>query len=256
MKKQITLLSVVILVFAAITITALAQKEKDNKGKGNKEQGNQGKGKEDKGNQGNKDNKNNDNSDKGNKDKDKGRDDKGNKDDENGKDKNKDKDEVKNKMKDGFKWDRETFRDRDDIRKSMDKVSICHKPGKDGDPGVSIRVSANALKAHLNHGDVEGECPNVTNAKFSDGFLRRRTDYFNVLQNSQEQVLYSRSILDYAVERLTGAKSQLVVLERNNAPAADLERKRLLIVDLENNVSLLQTLVGVTANLVADRLMN
>ena len=256
MKKRITLLGI-LLAFAIVTFTAIAQKDKENKGKGNKEQGpkdkdkgNNNKDKSDKNNNGN----NNEDKGKGNSngksedDKDKGKDDK----DDNGKDK----DDAKRKMKDGFKWDRETFRDRDNIRKSMDKVTICHKPGKNGDPGVTLRVSSNALKAHLGHGDVEGDCPAVSNSVYSDDFLKRRTDYYTVLQNGQEQVLYSRSILDYALERLTGARSQLVVLQNSNAPAADIERKRLLVVDLEQNVSLLQTLVGVTANLIANKLVD
>lgn len=249
MKKQFTLLSIVVLVLAIITITAIAQKDKENKGKGNKEQG---AGDKEKGNKGNdKQDKNKDNNGKGNDNNGKGNDDKGN----NGNDDN-DKGNAKNKMKDGYKWDRETFRDRNDIRKNMDKVTICHKPGKNGDPGVSISVSANALKAHLGHGDVQGECPSVANGRWSDGFLRQRSDYYNVLQNGQEQVLYSRSILDYALERLTGAKSQLVVLQNNNAPVADIERKRVLVVDLEQNVSVLETLIGVTANLVANKLLD
>jgi Ni/Co efflux regulator RcnB len=254
MKKKLTLLSIILLAFAAVTFTALAQKGKENKGKGNKEQGSNGKGKDDKekdkGNQGNggkdhnngkgNDNKNNN----GNGDNDKN---------DNG---NKDHNNAKGKMKDGFAWDMETFKDRKSIRNNMNKVTICHKPGKNGDPGVTIRVSENALKAHMNHGDVSGDCPPVSGKVFSDVFIKRRADYYTVLQNSQEQVLYSRSILDYAFERLTGARTQLVSLQSTNAPAADIERKRLLVVDLEQNATLLQTLIGVTANIVADKLMN
>jgi hypothetical protein len=254
MKKKLTLLSIILLAFAVVTFTALAQKGKENKGKGNKEQGSNGKGngnkEKDKGNEGN-----------GNKDHNngKGNDDKnnnGNGDNDKNDNGNKDHDNGKGKMKDGFAWDRETFKDRKSIRNNMNKVTICHKTGKNNDPGVTIRVSENALKAHMNHGDVQGDCPAVTGSTFSDVFIKRRTDYYTVLQNSQEQVVYSRSVLDYALERLTGAKSQLVVLQNNKAPVADIEKKRVLVVDLEQNVSLLQTLIGVTANLVADKLMN
>lgn len=260
MKKQFTILGFALLVFAAVTISALAQKGKEEKGKGqqkeqkdnkggqdkdkvrgnsDKDQGNRGKGNDDRGNDG-KDN--NGNKGEGNDDKDKG-------------DKGRDADEVKNKGED-FKWTPENFRDRDKIRKNQEKVTICHKPNRDGEPGITLSVSSNSLKAHMNHGDVMGDCPNVANNRYSDDFLRRRTDYFNVLQNSQEQVIYSRSILDYALQRLTGVRSQLVTLQSSGAPVADIERRRVLVVELENDVSVLQTLVGVTANLVANRLMN
>lgn len=249
MKKKIVLFSIMLTVLA-VTVTSLAQKGKENKGNDKEQQ--QGNGKKNKEN-GRETGKHNDKD----KDKDKGNGrEHGNDDGKKEKNSKNDNEGVKNKMKDGFKWDRETFKDRKDIRKNIGKVTICHKPGRNNRPGVTISVSGNALKAHLGHGDAEGVCPAVTNTGFSNTFLERRTDYYTGLQNSQEQVLYSRSILDYALERLTGARSQLVVLQNNNAPAADIERKRLLVTDLEQNVSLLQTLIGVTANIIADRLMN
>ncbi|HEX6333772.1 MAG TPA: hypothetical protein VFZ78_06070 [Flavisolibacter sp.] len=150
----------------------------------------------------------------------------------------------------GYAWDRETFKDRKKIR-NQEKVTICHKVNRDGDPGVTIRVSSNALKAHTDHGDVTGECPEVANSRFSDRFLRTRTDYYNVLQNGQEQVLYSQSILDYALLRLADARLQL---QSPTLAPADLQRRQLVVVELEQNVSLLQTLVGAVANLVVNKL--
>src|SRR6476659_6543257 len=41
--------------------------------------------------------------------------------------------------------------------KGNKKVTLCHKPNGSDYP-VTINVSVNALKAHLNHGDYEGEC--------------------------------------------------------------------------------------------------
>lgn len=260
MKQHFSILTIAILIFGAVIISSF-QNGKENKGKGNKEQADKqdkGQGKDkDKGNKdGNngKENDKNDNKDKSNNgngkgndnDKDNGR---GNDDRDNG-------NNGKYKMKDGYKWDDETFRDRDKFVKNNEKVTICHKAGKNNEPAVTIRVSENAMKAHMNHGDVMGECTGVNNGTFSDIFIKRRTDYYNTLQDSYEQVTYSRSILDYALERLTGARTQLVTLQNNNAPAADIERRRLLVVDLEENVSLLDRLVGVTANIVADKLMN
>jgi hypothetical protein len=43
-----------------------------------------------------------------------------------------------------------------------DKVTICHRTGSKKNPFRTIRVSRNALKAHLKHGDAEGPCgPNA-----------------------------------------------------------------------------------------------
>jgi hypothetical protein len=42
------------------------------------------------------------------------------------------------------------------------KVTICHKTGSKKNPFVTIRVSRNALKAHLKHGDAMGTCSTAT----------------------------------------------------------------------------------------------
>jgi hypothetical protein len=39
-----------------------------------------------------------------------------------------------------------------------DKVTICHRTGSKKKPFHTIRVSRNALKAHLKHGDSMGPC--------------------------------------------------------------------------------------------------
>lgn len=48
--------------------------------------------------------------------------------------------------------------------KTEAKVKVCHE-------GKTIEVNANALQAHLNHGDTEGECETLsTNGlEFKDG---------------------------------------------------------------------------------------
>jgi uncharacterized protein YxeA len=151
-----------------------------------------------------------------------------------------------------YKWNRESFKERDKIRK-QDKVTICHKFNNNNEPAVTINVSANALKAHMNHGDVMGDCPETRSSNYSDGFLRSRKVYYNDLQNTQEQVIYSRSILDYAVQRLGLARTQLGVMQQRGLPAAEIERKQATVVELEQNVSLLETLIGVAAGLVVNK---
>ncbi len=258
--KKLTMIIVSLLVITTTVFTVYAQ-QKDKGSNGNKGKGKEQHAQKDKGNKQDKKDDSRGNSDKSKDDK---ADKRNNDDNGNGKGKNKDKDHDdegdgrgrdKNKMKDGYKWDRETFKDRKQYR-NQDKVTICHKINRNDEPPVTIRVSENALKAHLNHGDVQGDCPAVSNNRFSDAFLKRRTQYYTTLQDGQEQVVYSRSILDYALERLTGARSQLVVLQRNNAPQAEIDRKQAVVVELEQNVSLLETLVGVAANLLVNKITN
>lgn len=152
-----------------------------------------------------------------------------------------------------MKWNRDNYKDRKKI-KDQKKVTICHKINRTGELPVSLTVSENAVKAHLNHGDVMGECPVVNDRRFSNIFLRNRTDYYNLLENTQGKAYYSRSILDYALERLTTSRSQLAIMRNNNLAAEDIQRKEATVVELEQNVSLLQTLLNVAVGLVASRL--
>ena len=256
MKKQFTWHSLLILLFAVLIIVAFTPQQPAKKDQ--KEQ-NQGKG-----NQKNKDNqgKNEVNNNKGGKNvnanENKGQNEgKGNKPDNdnrgnsgnNGNNANKDKD-VKAER---YDWDRETFKDRRKF-KNKEKVVLCHKFNRGDEPAVSIRVSSQALKAHMDHGDVIGECPVVDRGRFSDMFLWRRADYYNSLQEGQDQVVYSRSILDYALARLADSRLQLATYRNNNMPPAEIQRKEATVVELEQNVSLLETVLGVAAGLLANKL--
>ena len=255
MKNKITLLGFCTLIFLTVAFTAFKQKEKDKQQKNEQKQSG---GKNDA--KHNKSDKNNNGKDEdrqqgegpGKNDKDeRGRDENSNNNGRGNSERNNDKD---NQTKDdGYGWNRDTFKDRKKARNG-DKVTICHKFKNNDEPAVAIRVSSHAAKAHMNHGDVMGECPTAKDSRYSDGYLRNRTDYYNNIGNSQEQVLYSRSILDYAVTRLANSRLQLTTLRNNNTPAAEVERKQATVVELEQNVSLLETLIGVTANIVANKL--
>lgn len=39
------------------------------------------------------------------------------------------------------------------------KVNVCHKTGSQSNPWVQIEISENAMNAHLEHGDIQGNCP-------------------------------------------------------------------------------------------------
>lgn len=269
MKKQITVLGISVLIITGAAITAYAQ-QKDNKGKKVEKQ-TQGKNNGKQGNQGNVNagnNKNNgqpdnNNNRKRNEGKNNGNvnnaknngnnNNNGNNGNNSDKNNNSRNDKDNNNGKDGYSWNNDNFKDRKKL-KDQEKVTICHKVKNNNEPGVTLRVSSNATKAHMDHGDAMGECAAAANGKFSDIFLRKRTDYYNTLQNSYEQVSYSRSILDYAVQKLTNSRLQLANMQNNNVPRAELERKQATVTELEQNVSLLETLIGVTAKLVINKL--
>ena len=277
MQKKITLSSTLILAISALLLTSASLQQKEKNGKGNSQKNEQnankdnGKGQKASNNNGQNDGLDNNNTNRKEKQKvypingDNGngknkqkdnKDDKG--DDNNGKgdDKNNNKDKIKFD-KDGlygYNWNDDDFKDRKRYKK-QNKVTICHKVNRKGEPGVAISVSENAVKAHMNHGDVVGECPAVSNTNFSKGFLTNRQDYFNNLQQTQEEIYYSRSVLDYATQRLTNSRLQLQQLQNNNAPAQEIERKQQAVVALEQNTTLLQSLIGVAVEVVANKLL-
>jgi hypothetical protein len=112
---------------------------------------------------------------------------------------------------------------------------------------VTISASSNAWKAHQVHGDVMGACPGVSNGRFSGILMRRRNDYYGTIVNGQEQVLYSQSIPDYALERLTASRLQLDQYRNSGMPADELREKETAVVELEQNASLLDSLASAAA---------
>jgi hypothetical protein len=254
------LLAIAIFSFAFIpTQGNKDKKEQQGQGKGNQGKGNQGKVNQGQGNQDNKGTQGKGNQGQGNQD-DKGNQGKGkgikpgvdisdvDVNDNNGKGK-----KVKVGDDGNIIWDRESFKDRKNHRKG-EKVTICHKFNRDGDPGVTINVSSNAMKAHMGHGDVMGACPTNSDRRFSDIFTKRRGDYYTTIVNGQEQVYYSQSILDYALSRLSESRLELDQYRRSGMPADQIRQREVAIVELEQNTSLLEKLVTAAAVLVADRL--
>ena len=258
--KKVSILGIAFLLVTAVAFTDFPQQEK-NKNDKKEQQQNKAKNQDKKNNPGNSNANKNKNDQPGNKNQ---KDDPGNSNakdkDNNGRNNAKDNPANRNDMnrgnadmRDGYKWDRETFKDRNKY-KNQEKVTICHKFNNDNEPAVTLSVSVNALKAHINHGDVEGSCPDVRNDRYSDRYIRERNDYYERIQESREKVLYSQSILDYAVQRLTDSRVQLANMQNRNLPAVEIERKQATVLELEQNVSLLETLIGVTANLLVNKL--
>jgi len=244
--KQLSILSIAFLLVAAVAFTGFQQQEKDKKNK--KEQlDNRNKGKKNKPANENS-NKNDQQPGKKNQKANQGK----NNSPGNNNGKGNDKNRGNARMEDDYNWDRETFKDRNKY-KNQEKVTICHK-FNDDEPAVTLSVSVNALKAHIAHGDVEGDCPNIRDDRYSDRYLNERNDYYERIQESREKVFYSQSILDYAIQRLTDSRVQLATMRTNNVPQVEIERKQVVVLELEENVSLLETLIGVTANLLANKL--
>jgi hypothetical protein len=263
MKKQLAILAISVLLLTGTSFTSIAQ-QKDKKNHKKEQQPNQDNKKEKQDKAGKFDgakNKNNGgqankmaqkesaakHTAKANKHRDNGKHNTGKNDEKNQANKGR---QNKN---DDYNWNQETFRNRKQV-KNQEKVTLCHKFRSSTQPGVTITVSSNAVRAHMKHGDAMGTCAVVKSNGFSDIFLQKRTDYYNGLQNSQENLLYSRSILDYALVRLTDSRLQLTALQNNRMPQVEIERKQATVVELEQNVSLLEALIGVTANFVVDKL--
>lgn len=122
--------------------------------------------------------------------------------------------------------------------KNNKKVTVCHKPNGSDNP-VNINVSVNALKAHLNHGDLEGKCNDFDRSRYSDNYWNTRNDYYNQYISTSETMSFGEQLLIAAIGKLTNAKTQLVS-QRNTLSASDLERKQLALMNLQNDTYQLQ----------------
>ena len=121
--------------------------------------------------------------------------------------------------------------------KGNKKVSVCHQTG--GNYPVMINVSENAVKAHLNHGDYMGNCKDYDRSTHSDSYWNTRNDYYNQYNSTTETLSFGEQILAIAIEKLTGARSNLVPL-RSTLQEDELRRKEAAIINLQNDVYNLQ----------------
>ncbi|HEY0055939.1 MAG TPA: hypothetical protein VGB63_11320 [Pedobacter sp.] len=130
--------------------------------------------------------------------------------------------------------------------KDQKKVTICHKPSTDGtDNGVTISVSENALKAHMNHGDESGECKNNNSGRWSDSYVKSRENVYNTYEQSWERMSYGEALVRIAASKLLGLKSNLDQ-NRSMLSAQEIQRRETLISDLETNTKSVNTQLGVT----------
>lgn len=210
--------------------------------KGRSDHDNQGQGKYD---QGNNKNKNDDHSG----------DRMGKSDDNRGSDKNNkgnDKDKGQGKSRrENIGWDRDDnidwgFDNYANRKRPKDhkKVTICHNTG-DSDYPVTITVSENALKAHMNHGDQTGNCANNYSDRWDNNYIRSRENVYNNYENTWETMSYSETLLRFAADKLLGIKSTFQA-QRPSLSAQEVQRKEALILELQNNVNSLQNQLAVT----------
>nr|WP_294896413.1 hypothetical protein [uncultured Pedobacter sp.] len=122
--------------------------------------------------------------------------------------------------------------------KENKKVTLCHTP-KGSDYPVTIKVSVNALQAHLNHGDYQGECKNWDKSSHSDTYWNTRTDYYNQYTQTTETLSFGEQLLALAINKLTGAKTQLTTL-RPTLTATEISSREAAIINLQNDAYGLQ----------------
>jgi len=136
-------------------------------------------------------------------------------------------------------WDLSNFANRKHP-KNQKKISICHKPNASGSGNpVNISISENALNAHLNHGDQIGNCTMNYSDRWSDNYIKSRESVYTVYEQSYETMSYSEALLKYAAEKLLGVKTNLNT-NRVNLSTQEVERREVLILDLQNNVTSLE----------------
>jgi hypothetical protein len=141
-------------------------------------------------------------------------------------------------------WGMENFAERKHP-KNQKKVTICHNPSGGGSNGVSINVSENALQAHMNHGDNTGNCNIDYSDRWSSNYVKSRENVYNRYEQTWETMSYSEALLNLAVSKLLGLRTNLDN-SRSTMNSSEIQRREALILDLQNNVNSLDTQLGAT----------
>ena len=129
--------------------------------------------------------------------------------------------------------------------KDQKKVTICHNPSGNGNNGVTISVSENALKAHMNHGDNKGNCNIDYSSRWSPDYVKARENVYNTYEQSWERMSYGEALVRLAANKILGIRTNLD-RDRNTLSSAEIQRRETLIRDLEMNRSNLDSQLGVT----------
>ena len=126
--------------------------------------------------------------------------------------------------------------------KDQKKVTICHQTGNS--VPVNINVSENALQAHMKHGDQLGNC-NIDFGSWPKNYVTSRENVYNSYENTWETMSYSEALLKIALEKLLGIKTDLNQ-NRSRLSAQEIQRREMLIMELQNNTNSLDGQIGVT----------
>ena len=134
------------------------------------------------------------------------------------------------------------FNEADDYKskkpKNNKKVNICHKPDGSNYP-TSITVSENALKAHLNHGDSQGNCNDFDRSIYTKNYWDARNGYYNQYYQTTETLSFGEQLLVNAIDVLTNRRSQLNATRTTLTPV-QVQKREVVLIDLQNNVYDLQ----------------
>ena len=135
-------------------------------------------------------------------------------------------------------WNLGSFANRYNPR-DQKKVTICHKPSfNNSNNGVTINVSENALKMHLNHGDHLGNCKFNYPDTWSSRYIRSREYVFNTYEETWERMSFAEALLSLAANKLLGLRTNLQ-RDRSTLSPEEIRRRELLIYELENNMILM-----------------
>lgn len=141
-------------------------------------------------------------------------------------------------------WNFGNFAERKHPR-NQKKVSVCHNPSNDRSNGVTINISENALQAHINHGDVIGNCDINYSDRWSSNYVKSRENVYNTYEQAWETMSYSEVLLKVAMEKLLGIQTNLNST-RSTLTSNDIERREAMIYELQNNVNSLENQLGST----------